>query len=228
MRNVYYEIKHNIVYYTVVGWFALWIILLINKRYKLFDYKSFDAAKDQNHNLFTDVNSRFFKEIEKRISNRDDELEIEHKMNFFKYQPKFFHYDLDIIQFFYSLRDFERCSPVLFEKMMRKTDEFLSFTEMDSVLTHQVYDIMKDLKKEILNTLQQFIFSIPSHLENKLFEADRVLTQLLDKYMNKTIKENNEQFDKDKNYHRLNKKIETRLLDAYDWEKSRETNLLMY
>jgi len=224
-KNIVTEFKTNIFFYSIISWFVLWILLMINERYNV--VKPFNK-KDNDKDLYFHANDIFFQKIEEHVSKHKNLKQIEDKMNYFKYKPKFLHNDIDLIEFFWSLKEFDTYSSVLFNSMIRTTDIFMKIVYEDYVMTHLVIKNMKDLKREILNTLQQFIFNIPHHMQDKLYDADKVLKGILNKHINRVITLNNKQFEKGNNQHSLNKYLLTNDTEPYTHKGYKMTNMLMY
>lgn len=225
-KKILNEVKSSIVFYSILLWFIFWLFLMINERYNII--KPLNKKEFGNNNdIYFNTNDIFFKKIEEKISKQTKNTEMEEKMNYFDYKPEFFHIDTNIIEFFWSIRDFYDYSPILFTYMLKNTDSILKYFEEEHIMKHLVYKNIKDLKKEILNTLQQFIFVIPKQFEDKLYKSDRVFKQILNKHINKFIKDNNKQFDEN-NYHSLNQFIVKNDEEPYTIDNSNFKNMFMY
>lgn len=80
--------------------------------------------------------------------------------------PSYFHLDPDIINLFFSIKDFKKINPDAFKKAMQTTDNVLrlrSDMEKDIENSAETFEIAQDQATKSLNYMQSFIISIPGN-----------------------------------------------------------------
>lgn len=96
----------------------------------------------------------------------DEMKKLEIKLGSIYPQPKYFHLDSGFIDLIYSIKDFRTMSEKIFDDLVLEIDSFLEVEEIFYNETldklHNLYDILKDKRKKILNIFHSFIFNISS------------------------------------------------------------------
>ena len=104
----------------------------------------------------------------------------------------------EIYNFLFSVQEFYNYNPQNYTKMIINIDKLLLIykdIKIDNKLAGIYYYSIKDLKYEILNLFQSFIYKIPSDDNNiikKYNEAKYKLEEILDKYTDEIYKLNKE------------------------------------
>ena len=104
----------------------------------------------------------------------------------------------EIYNFLFSVQEFYNYNPQNYTKMIINIDKLLLIykdIKIDNKLAGIYYYSVKDLKYEILNLFQSFIYKIPSDDNNiikKYNDAKYKLEEILDKYTDEIYKLNKE------------------------------------
>ena len=126
--------------------------------------------------------------------------------------PKYMYLDVGLIEIFYSLRDLREFNKPVYDKLIHTIDEFLKLyyeTYVSKILLYnQQYDVLRDLKKKILNMMHSMIYSIPNTvLVDKLKIGIDGVHLILNYHLNQ-IKIKNNLDIRDNGMSRLKKEIE--------------------
>lgn len=103
---------------------------------------------------------------DKKISDKSDiNRDLELKLHLLdKDTPLYFHLDPNIINLFFSIKDFKTHNPKAFIQAMKTTDNVLHLkSDMENNLENpvQTFQIAQMMASRSLNHMQSFIFSIP-------------------------------------------------------------------
>lgn len=133
------------------------------------------------------------------ISKRDttkNEYNINEEMKLLSEQlrsTQFFYMDTDLIDLFYDLGDYQFYSNTKFKEIINHIDNFLHLqTDMENNVQDKkyVYDIMIDLKSQILNDFHAMIYDLPqqSNILDRFKCALKKLHLLLNQHLDEVRK----------------------------------------
>jgi len=207
------EFKRFTVFYTLLFWFCIWLIYVIYDR-----FKSFENLEDNTQtNLFTNLSDKILKNASSLINNRNQMELLEFKMNSLEPTPKFLYLDSGVINLLYSIKEFEESSSVIFKQLIKLLDDFFEIIynlQSQNLVSKQLnpyilFDNLKEIKSKILNTMEEFIFNIPSqqNFENKLWQAVQSMHYILNLHIENIRNIYNKQLEKT-DYNIYNKYLE--------------------
>jgi hypothetical protein len=137
-----------------------------------------------------------------------DQLDI--KYNTIIPKPKNFVKYPEIIEFFFSIREYYKVNPKIFSELVYSVDAFLNiYQDIKNGVENckQNYDVAYDLMRSSLNNLHSIIYSIEPKknkiIKNKLIQANQELMKILYKYLEEMI--NNCNIDIETNGYDVNK-----------------------
>jgi hypothetical protein len=113
---------------------------------------------------------------DKQISQKSDlNRELELKLQLLdKNIPLYFHIDPDMINLFFSIKDFKQFNPQAFVQTMKTTDNVLHLkTDFEKTLHNPVetFELAQIMSQKSLNYMQSFIISLPtSKVTNTKFQ----------------------------------------------------------
>ena len=107
---------------------------------------------------------------------------------------KYLHYDSDILTFLYKNRYYKEKSPIIYKDLVIKIIKFFKILNENKYKNYEKNKVLIDLKIEILNLFQSFIFSINTNID-KFNTQNNYLNKLLSKYININNKELNNNID---------------------------------
>lgn len=104
-------------------------------------------------------------------------------------QPKYFYIDVGLIEIFYSIQDLRQYNSIDYDDTIFSIDEFLKMyynTRVAKIPNYsERYDILKDLRKKILNRMHSLIYSIDDRgLTKKLKKSIDSIHLILNYYIN--------------------------------------------
>lgn len=104
---------------------------------------------------------------DKQVSQKSDlNRELELKLQLLdKDIPLYFHVDPDMINLFFSIKDFKQYNPQSFIQSMKTTDNVLRLkTDFEKTLQNPIetFEIAQSMSQKSLNYMQSFIISLPS------------------------------------------------------------------
>ncbi len=186
------EFKHNILFYVVSGWFIVWAFIAMNARYRLFNISTKGPA-----NTDGSLYERTIKGVIGTMTNEKHMANLEHKMNSFNPIPRYFYLDSGIIKLMYSIREFATYSPPIYTHIIESLDKFLKYTQYIPHSGGDFYDNMVDLRKDILNSMEQMIFNISDDVSIKrLYSAIDSMKYILDFHLEIARADNNRRYKK--------------------------------
>jgi hypothetical protein len=160
------------------------------------------------------------KNISKNIgSNRELELKLKLLSN---KQPLYFHYDPDMINLFFSIKDYRKYNTDSYEKALKTTDNVLHIrADIEKGITNTVrsFEIAQMMSSRSLNYMQSFIISLPvvKVLHNKhyaVLERHQILLKRNLDYIYEKCKETTLDID-----------ITTKFITDYNGEKPYNPNM---
>lgn len=158
-------------------------------------------------------------------TNSDKIVLQEKKISLIKPRPKTS--KDEIVNFLFSIQDFYEYNPMAYENMVENIDQFFDrYNEIlrDKSLAGINYELMTELKRNILNSLHSIIYKLTPNndYDNKLTRAIKAINNILQKYLDDVEHINNE-FIYDngiKHTSKFIKKTSVKPINVYDEDMS--------
>ena len=187
------EMKEYTLFYTLVFSMSVLFCFLLLDRFKGL---AFNKDSNKNKTQLEGLHDRIMNFGTDIITNENKMQLLEAKMNSFEPRPSYFYLDSGIVELMYSIKEFSNYSKPIFQDIIRLLDKFLKLTLYANQNESYVYDNLKDVKKEILNSMHFLIFNIPENIqiENKLDKAIDSMHYILNYHLEKIRLDYNNSF----------------------------------
>ena len=129
----------------------------------------------------------------KQVENASNLDKLKIKQALIRPKPENFDGHPELVEFFYSIRDFFDYNPQAFRRVVKNVDAFLKILHdirMGVRYCQQNMDVAKDKMDHALNHLHSIIFKLPVNkmIQDKLFRATEELQLILTNYQMEMIK----------------------------------------
>ncbi len=127
-------------------------------------------------------------EINKNTDIKDNADIYELKKSMIKPKPKLLHEYKDITQYLFSIQDYYKYNPLVYEHIVDNLDDFYHLYQEALKLNNLAgtnYKLMNNIKQDTLNSLHSLIYTLPEDAAyiNKLNESFEILHKILSKYL---------------------------------------------
>ena len=155
-KKIVNEFKRNIFFYSFLVWLVIWSSLALLDRYR----------KPTVDEAATESTKAVLTYLRDKMTTEDKMKMYEDKLNALpEPTPEYFYLDCNLIEFMYSIREFEEYSHEIYLELQANLDRFLKMIWYVKHFpdTHWQYHNLVDLKNECLNIMHSFVYSLPPH-----------------------------------------------------------------
>jgi len=175
------------IYYAFIMLVCIYFLTKMNIRF------------DQTVAIITGIIIIYIYSTEHRKSVNIENDDLEYKLVHIDPYPKYFHHDADIVDFFYSIKDFEQYNEPSFKSLINTVDNFLMIqNDINTGVYHckENIDVAKDLMKKALQLVHSYVYSLPvNHVYNKkVNDSQNRLHMILRRHLDKMIKKCNNDY----------------------------------